>query len=902
MYAWASRRGIYGGLEAIALKSAMTLPSLMLQKPHAKSKTHDHISCLRRRLSLWEKGDILNLLKEGRALQKSLARSQPPKRDTADDTSAARKFSRMMMEGRVRAALKLLSDNSNTGLLSLDETIDDTSGKTVRDVLEEKHPDPKPAHPETLLGDADNDSFHPAIFDNITAESIRAAALHTQGAAGPSGLDALSWRRSCTAFGQKSNDLCAALAAVARRISTTFIDPSTLLTYTSCRLIPLDKCPGVRPIGIGEVVRRIIGKAVMRIVKYDLQDAVGTIQLCAGQDAGCEAAVHAMERVFADEDTEAMILVDASNAFNCLNRQATLLNCGAVCPALSHILINTYRSNSQLFVDGQCIHSKEGTTQGDPLAMAMYAIGTQPLIHRLNGIAKQVWYADDSAAGSSLERLRRWWDLLVEIGPLYGYFPNGSKTHILAKSHHAEAAKEIFKGTGIVISTEGERYLGGAVGTSSFVRQYVERKVECWVNEVGKLSKFAETQPHAAYAAFTHGLSSKWNYLLRVTDWEEYQFDDILEALEKAIQSHFIPALTGQPPPGEHTREMLALPARLGGLGLTNPAASAKEQRAASQLISTPLVDRIINQDHLLDSCHSVQQSIKRRIQHSKCLKQKEDANNLQRNLPIPLQRSMELSQEKGASTWLTALPIDEHGFALHKAAFRNSLSLRYGWPLQNSPSRCSCGQPFNVEHALTCKTGGFPAVRHNEVRDITAMLLTEICHGVTTEPHLQPLSGESLSHRSAITEDGARLDVAMYGFWGGRFEKAFVDVRVFNPSAQSNRHGPLSSVYRKHEQEKRRQYDQRVREVEHATFTPLVLSTTGGMGRAATTFYKRLASMVAEKRNVPYAVTLNWIRCRLSFALLRASIMSIRGARSSRNHPASECPIDLQLAEGHLN
>ena len=103
----------------------------------------------------------------------------------------------------------------------------------------------------------------------------------------------------------------------------------------------------------------------------------------------------------------------------------------------------------------------------------------------------------------------------------------------------------------------------------------------------------------------------------------------------------------------------------------------------------------------------------------------KENASNLQRNLPISLQRSMEPSQEKGASIWLTALPIDEHGFALHKA-FRDSLSLRYGWPLQNSPSHCSCGQPFSVEHALTCKTGGFPAVRHNEVRDITATLLTE--------------------------------------------------------------------------------------------------------------------------------------------------------------------------------
>ncbi len=136
----------------------------------------------------------------------------------------------------------------------------------------------------------------------------------------------------------------------------------------------------------------------------------------------------------------------------------------------------------------------------------------------------------------------------------------------------------------------------------------------------------------------------------------------------------------------------------------------------------------------------------------------------------------------------------------------------------------------------LTYKIGGFPAVKHNKVRDITASLLTEVCHAVTIEPHLQSLSGETFSHRSAITEDGARLNVAMYRFGGGgRFEKAFVDVLVFNPSAQSNCNGPLSSVYRRHEQEKRRLYDQRVRGVERATFTPLVLSTTGGMERAAT-------------------------------------------------------------------
>ena len=224
----------------------------------------------------------------------------------------------------------------------------------------------------------------------------------------------------------------------------------------------------------------------------------------------------------------------------------------------------------------------------------------------------------------------------------------------------------------------------------------------------------------------------------------------------------------------------------------------------------------------------------------------------VQDQLPTHLQRSLELAQEKGASTWLTLLPIEERGFALHKAAFKDALSLRYGWSILNPPAHYTCKQPFSIEHALNCKTGGFPAVRHNEVRDIKASLLSEVCHGVTVEPHLQSLSGEIMSRSSAINEDGARLDVAAYGFWGGRFEKAFMDVRasVQPPSAQSNRRGPLAPVYRRHELEKKRQYNQRIREIERATFTPLMLSVTGGMSKSATTFYKRRASMINEKEH----------------------------------------------------
>ena len=192
-----------------------------------------------------------------------------------------------------------------------------------------------------------------------------------------------------------------------------------MLAYTSCHLVPLDKCPGVRPVGIGEVVCRIVGKAVMKVVKRDLQGAIGSVQLCSGQEAGCEAAVHAMENI----------------------------------------------------------------------------------------------------------------------------------------------------------------------------------------------------------------------------------------------------------------RELLALPVRLGGLGLQNPITMSREQHTASKLICAPLVDRIVNQDHHLGECSAVQQGTKARLCSRKHNQQNEEAKNFQNQLSSSLQRSMELSQEKGASAWLTSLPINDHGFALHKSAFRDALS-----------------------------------------------------------------------------------------------------------------------------------------------------------------------------------------------------------------------------------
>ena len=85
------------------------------------------------------------------------------------------------------------------------------------------------------------------------------------------------------------------------------MDPSGLAALTSCRLITLDKCPGVRPIGIGETARRILGKAILAVVGGDIQETAGTQQLCAGQKARCKAAIHVMRQIFEDANTQAVL-------------------------------------------------------------------------------------------------------------------------------------------------------------------------------------------------------------------------------------------------------------------------------------------------------------------------------------------------------------------------------------------------------------------------------------------------------------------------------------------------------------------------------------------------------------------------------------------------------------------
>ena len=211
--------------------------------------------------------------------------------------------------------------------------------------------------------------------------------------------------------------------------------------------------------------------------------------------------MHAMNEAYHDNNAQAVLLVDA-------NREVALRNIQHLCPTLATILINTYRQPAKLYVD------VDGSTllSCDPLAMPMYAVGILP---RISCDEKQVWYADDATSTGQLSNLREWWDTLVTFGPDFGYFVNASKTSLVEKEGHLADATKYFENTNVKITTEGKSHLGAALGTEAFVHEFVNNKVQQWVEEVQRLSSTANTQPHAAYSAFTHGLSSKLTYILR---------------------------------------------------------------------------------------------------------------------------------------------------------------------------------------------------------------------------------------------------------------------------------------------------------------------------------------------------------------------------------------------------
>jgi len=260
------------------MKAIHVMPALLLQKPSKTSKSKDHVYALERRLEIWHKGNLRSLLNEAETIQSRLP--EPTKK--SDIATISKRFRNLMEKGNVNGAIKILTNNMSGGIVPLtDETLN---------ILQEKHPVGEPLNVDIAI-QGPIKPVHPILFEVIDEDLVLKAARHTEGGSGPSGLDADGWRKPLVSkvYGDAGNDLRKALAKVIRAMCTEEVEDSSLTSFLACRLVPLSKKPtGVRPIGVGEVMRRLIGKVIGWVLKPDIHEVAGPLQTAMGLQGGAE--------------------------------------------------------------------------------------------------------------------------------------------------------------------------------------------------------------------------------------------------------------------------------------------------------------------------------------------------------------------------------------------------------------------------------------------------------------------------------------------------------------------------------------------------------------------------------------------------------------------------------------
>ncbi len=215
------------------------------------------------------------------SIQSRLNHHKRQKRQSQEDGKIARSFTKLVSMDNLKAAMRLITEQNDGGGLPLDSIQPD--GRTVKDHLLDKHPPGTPAPLSAISYRSPVIEPHPVAFDQIHGSLIRSIVQQMDGSAGPSGLDAYAWKRLCSSFHSASDELCRSVAKLTRRLCSYHVDQHGIYALTACRLIALDKCPGVMPIGVGQTLRRLISKAILRVARDDILKAVGSLQLCAAK-------------------------------------------------------------------------------------------------------------------------------------------------------------------------------------------------------------------------------------------------------------------------------------------------------------------------------------------------------------------------------------------------------------------------------------------------------------------------------------------------------------------------------------------------------------------------------------------------------------------------------------------
>ena len=235
-------------------------------------------------------------------------------------------------------------------------------------------------------------------------------------------------------------------------------------------------------------------------------------------------------------------------------------------------------------------------------------------------------------------------------------------------------------------------------------------------------------------------------------------------------------------------------------------------------------------------------------------------------------QRAVLRAKEFNLSGWLSVIPLERDQFDLSPQEFCDALALRYRKPMLNLPGNCDgCGATFTVDHGLDCHFGGLVTRRHNEVRDAFGDLASLVWSSVHREPVVWEVSDDG--HGALIA------DLAVRGVWQPQCDALF-DIRVVDTDAPSYCSRAPQDILRTAELDKKRKYLQACQN-RRASFTPICVSVDGLLGKETDFLIRRLCDSLCVKWEKSFSLVMNWMRARLSFAILRATLLCVRGSRT---------------------